>query len=137
MKKNPNSVPKRWFIAFDNSDHYEMVSRGLLEAGESSEGFMTGCPDGESRMTLEIRSEFVEQLDKFTLGGQKISFLVMTKDLPDGELVFAQVSAPKKIRVSSSVFGVIKGSSLLRKKYRRRKSKSVVKDVAKILIRAL
>ncbi|MFA6297249.1 MAG: hypothetical protein WC629_01670 [Candidatus Paceibacterota bacterium] len=121
MKKNPNNIPKQWFIAFDSSDHYEMVSRGLQEAGESPEGFMTKCPDGESRMTVEIKPEFVGQLDKFTLGGQKIPFLVMTKDLPDGELVFVRVSDPKEIRVSSSVFGIIKGSSLLRKQYRHKK----------------
>jgi len=116
-------VPKRHFLAFDNLDTYEMVGEGLQDAGESSEGFMTKCPDGESRMTIEVRKEFIKQLEKFTLGGQKIKFLIMTKTGDDG-LKFEELSsfkALKQTRVSTSVYGIIKGSSLLRKKYRRRR----------------
>lgn len=126
MNKDTTTVPKvlkRHFLAFDDLDIYEMVGQGLQEAGESSEGFMTRCPDGKSRMSIEVKKEFIGQLEKFTLDGQKIRFLIMTKTGDDG-LKFEELvsfKALKQTRVSTSVYGIIKGSSLLRKQYRHRR----------------
>ena len=118
-KESNNRSVWRWYIAFDNLDTYKKVVDGLIEANQFQGGEMHTCPDGQLRMTIEVKKELVNQLQTAQIGGDRVRFLTMIKSDPNAPFEFVPTSNDNKgIRVSKQTFDVIKGSSLLRRHQR-------------------